>query len=239
MNDKLKVIVAAYQEVLNLLIDESSANFEGWTDYAKSCGYVKRIVKTSNDDRRGTEHMIEILSKRHSPFKDAKIRLEWFSCGNNTRSYLGKIVQNGVEVWCKSDLTQREISRLLEDYRDSLPLIVANLFGPDVWCNASFADLPIKYQLSWNDSVRYNVFYADARKSRSSGSIYIAKLPFETSYIHQLIIFYGVVFRETIVTWEETLSLEYIYDRRIGFIVKKKSEAKARELLGLPPIMLK
>lgn len=144
-----------------------------------------------------------------------------------------QMVPDGIEVWCKDDMPQTDVSQHLRQFRDSLLLIVANLFGPEIWRKGSFGDLPVIYQRSWEDSIHYTVFYEDAKKSRSTGTIYIATLTYDNAYIRELVIFYGVVLRLLVFGWSESMPHEYIYDKRIGFIIDKKREAVVREIIGL------
>ncbi len=234
MNELLNEIVVGYQKLLHALIDESSANLNGWDGHQRLVGHIKRILKTPKESfGYGASHMVDILSKRYPLFKSEKISFRWFSCGSNTRTYNQKIVHDGIEVWCKDDMPQTDVSQHLRQFHDSLPLIVANLFGPEIWRKASFGDLPVIYQRSWEDSISYRVFYQDARKSRSTGTIYIATLPYDKAYIHELVIFYGVVLRLLVFGWSESMPHEYIYDKRIGFVIDKKREAVVREIIGL------
>lgn len=234
MNEKLCEIVVGYQKLMDALIDESCANLNGWNGHQRSSGYIKRILKTPKESfGYGANHMVEILSKRYSLFKSEKISLRWYSCGNDVRTYNDELVHDGIEVWCKEDIPQTDVSQFLRQFRDSLPLIVANLFGPEIWRKGSFGDLPVIYQRSWEASIQYTVFYQDAKKSRSTGTIYIATLAHDTPYMHELVIFYGVVLRLLVFGWSESMPHEYIYDKRIGFIIDKKREAEVREIIGL------
>lgn len=237
MNKKLCGIIVEFQTLVDALIDESTASLENWDQYQSSYTFVKRIMATPNDEfGYHSNHLVEILSKRHEPFKKAKIRVQWFSCGGNVRIYKEQLVQNGIEVRCSDDMPQSEITKSLRLFRDSLPSIVWSLFGPAVWKKASFSDLPLVYQSSWDQSIEYAVFYKDAKKSRSTGSIYIGQLPFDVPYIHYLVTFYGVILRRIIFGWSQSMPHTYVYNKRVGFVFDKKNEAEARSVLGLPPI---
>lgn len=237
MNEKLSTIVVQFQKLVDALIDEATASLVDWDLYQSSYTFVKRILATPNEEFGDhSNHLVHILSKRHEPFKKAKIRVQWFSCGGNVRTYKNQLVQNGIEVRSCDNMEQSEITKHLQLFRDSLPSIVSSLIGPDVWRKASFSDLPLVYQSSWHQSIEYAVFYKDAKKSRSTGSIYIAKLPFDVPYIHYLVTFYGVILRRIIYGWSQSMPHAYIYDKRVGFVFDKKNEAEARSVLGLPPL---
>ena len=162
MNEKLSTIVLQFQKLVDALIDEATTSLVDWDLYQSSYTFVKRILATPTDEfGYHSNHLVDILSKRYQPFKRAKIRMEWFSCGGNVRTYKNQLVHNGIEVRSCDNMPQSEITKLLQLFRDSLPSIVSSLIGPEVWRKASFSDLPLVYQSSWDQSIEYAVLLGE------------------------------------------------------------------------------